>query len=128
MKKSKEEHIKDIAELIDTIEAARIFAGAEFESLCNEKNYVKAELFCMVRDQLQAQATVLKDYLIILPNEEPEKLEAEWIHTEECDEEFSYRCSNCNMPSRSNNHHFCSQCGADMYAIGIRKRSLNNDK
>ena len=38
-----------------------------------------------------------------------------WIHTEECDEEFPYRCSECNLPSRSNGHRYCSNCGSYMY-------------
>lgn len=38
-----------------------------------------------------------------------------WIHTKECDEEFPYRCSECNLPSRSNGHRYCSNCGSYMY-------------
>lgn len=39
----------------------------------------------------------------------------QWIHTEECDEEFPYRCSKCNLPSRSNGHRYCPNCGSYMY-------------
>ena len=42
----------------------------------------------------------------------------EWIHTDECDEEFQYRCSNCNLPIRSNSHFFCPNCGANMRKEG----------
>ena len=46
-----------------------------------------------------------------------------WIHTEECDEEWPYRCSKCNRPSKSNAHRYCSNCGSYMYSIKPQERS-----
>jgi len=43
-----------------------------------------------------------------------ERPQGEWIHTSECDEEFQYRCSKCNLPMQSNSHFFCPNCGAEM--------------
>lgn len=50
-----------------------------------------------------------------LPSVKPQAKTGRWIHTEECDEEWQYRCSKCDMPSRSNSHRYCSNCGSYMY-------------
>lgn len=55
------EHRERIDHLIDAIDEARIYAGAEFEALCNEKKFETAEMFCMIRDVLKAQSNCLKD-------------------------------------------------------------------
>lgn len=57
-----------------------------------------------------------KELVFNMPTIELDRPHGEWIHTEECDEEFQYRCSNCNLPIRSNSHHFCPNCGASMSA------------
>lgn len=49
-----------------------------------------------------------------LPSVTPKQKMGRWIHTDECDEEWQYRCSKCNMPSRSNAHRYCSNCGTKM--------------
>lgn len=53
---------------------------------------------------------------------------AQWIHTNDCDEEWPYRCSNCVMPSKSNNHRYCSNCGSYMYPFFIKQEDLINEK
>lgn len=68
----------------------------------------------VIKDLLTAIYNTQKKAIENLPSVSTEKA-GEWIHTDECDEEWQYRCSVCNMPSRSNNHHYCSQCGADMF-------------
>lgn len=69
MYKSREEHEKTIKEMIDAMSSARILAGAEFESLCNEGKNIHAEIFCMTREVLRAQITIINDYLILLQKE-----------------------------------------------------------
>lgn len=53
-----------------------------------------------------------------LPSVELERAKGHWERNSECDvdvpEPFYYKCSNCGCPSRSNNHNFCPNCGADM--------------
>lgn len=41
---------------------------------------------------------------------------ATWEYNEYADEdsEFQYKCGRCGCPERSNNHRFCSSCGARM--------------
>lgn len=43
-----------------------------------------------------------------------------WERNSECvvdvPEPFYYKCTNCGCPSRSNNHNFCPNCGAEMEA------------
>lgn len=57
---------------------------------------------------------VIKERIKAIPSE-PKT--AQWIHTEECDEEWQYRCSKCNMPSKSSSHRYCSNCGSYMYGL-----------
>ena len=42
---------------------------------------------------------------------------ATWKYND--DERFPYRCSRCDCPSQSNNHRFCSSCGARMTPIEL---------
>jgi hypothetical protein len=60
---------------------------------------------------------LLKECYEVLPSVIPQQRVGCWIHTDECDEEWQYRCSICNMPSRSNAHRYCSKCGSYMYGI-----------
>lgn len=55
----------DMRALIDTLETARIYAGAEFERLCNENNHIEAVIFQSVRDNLSLNIQILKDYVIV---------------------------------------------------------------
>ena len=55
----------DMRTMIDNIESARIYAGAEFERLCNENNHIEAVIFQAVRDNLALNIQILKDYVIV---------------------------------------------------------------
>ena len=55
----------DMRALIDTLETAKIYAGAEFERLCNENNHIEAVIFQSVRDNLSLNIQILKDYVIV---------------------------------------------------------------
>lgn len=54
-----------------------------------------------------------------------QRTKAEWLHTAVRDENgpdpFRYYCSNCGTPAKSNNHLFCSHCGAEMWQSEIDK-------
>ena len=52
MPDSRKEHMKRIEDLIDTVETARIIAGAEMNALCNEREFKKAVIFEKTRDML----------------------------------------------------------------------------
>lgn len=53
---------ESIKEMLDSLETARIHSGAEFERLCNMKEYEKALFFQNIRDTLQAQIGSIKSY------------------------------------------------------------------
>ena len=57
------EHNERLLQLLDALSEAKIYAGAEFEALCNEKNYESAYMFNMLRDTLQAERVVIADYI-----------------------------------------------------------------
>ena len=57
------EHNERLLHLLDALSEAKIYAGAEFEALCNEKNYESAYMFNMLRDTLQAERVVIADYI-----------------------------------------------------------------
>ena len=52
MPDSRKEHMKRIADLVDTVETARIIADAEMTALCNEREFKKAAIFETARNQL----------------------------------------------------------------------------
>lgn len=53
MADSRKEHIQRIEDLVDTVETARIIAGAEMNALCNEREYKKAAVFETTRNMLE---------------------------------------------------------------------------
>ena len=52
MPDSRKEHMKRIEDLVDTVETARIIAGAEMNALCNEREHKKAAIFETTRNML----------------------------------------------------------------------------
>ena len=58
------EHKERIPHLLDAVSEAKIYAGAEFEALCNEQKFEEATMFCLLRDLMQAQRVVLSDYIV----------------------------------------------------------------
>ena len=79
--------------------------------------YIKAATITM---DSETNKPIFKDsdlFEILSKYTEQEPKMGHWIHTEECDEEWQYRCSKCNMPSRSNAHRYCSNCGSYMYGM-----------
>lgn len=62
----------DMRSLLDYLESARIYAGAEFERLCNENNHIEAIIFQSIRDDLAHHIQTLKDYVIVKSDKEVE--------------------------------------------------------
>lgn len=54
----------DMRALLDNLDTARIYVGAEFERLCNEENHIEALVFQSVRDNLALNIQILNDYVI----------------------------------------------------------------
>jgi len=54
----------DIRTLLDNLETARIYAGAEFEKLCNNNQYIDACVFQSIRDSIAQNIQLLQSYMI----------------------------------------------------------------
>lgn len=55
---------RDIRTLLDNLETARINAGAEFERLCNNKQYIDACIFQSLRNGIAHNIQLLQSYVI----------------------------------------------------------------
>lgn len=56
--------------LLDNLETARIYAGAEFERLCNNKQYIDACVFQSIRDSIAQNIQLLQSYAHCTESEE----------------------------------------------------------
>lgn len=65
-----DEHYTRINHLLEALQEARIYAGAEFEACCNEMDHGSAVYFSGFRDILATYIRSLEDYLTILTKEE----------------------------------------------------------
>ena len=54
----------DFRTLLDNLETARIYAGAEFDRLCNNNQYIDACVFQSVRDSIEQNIELLQSYVI----------------------------------------------------------------
>lgn len=54
----------DIRTLLDNLETARIYAGAEFERLCNNNQYIDACIFQSLRNGIAHNIQLLQSYVI----------------------------------------------------------------
>lgn len=50
--------------LLDTLETSRIYAGAEFERLCNNNQHIDACVFQSIRDNISQNIQLLQSYMI----------------------------------------------------------------
>ena len=55
----------DLRELLDNLDTARIYAGAEFERLCNANEHIDACVFQSVRDSLKQNIQLLQSYIAV---------------------------------------------------------------
>ena len=62
----------DSRELFDTLETARIYAGAEFERLCNNNQHIDACVFQSIRDSIAQNIQLLQSYVISKAESEKE--------------------------------------------------------
>lgn len=54
----------DIRTLLDNLNTARIYAGAEFDRLCNNNQHIDACVFQSIRDSIEQNIQLLKSYVI----------------------------------------------------------------
>jgi len=54
----------DIKALFDYLNTARIYAGAEFERLCNNNQHIDACVFQSIRDSIAQNIQLLQSYVI----------------------------------------------------------------
>lgn len=54
----------DVRALLDNLETARIYAGAEFEKLCNNNKHIDACVFQSIRDSVAQNIQLLQSYVI----------------------------------------------------------------
>ena len=54
----------DLRNLFDTLETARIYAGAEMERLCNDNQHIDACVFQSIRDSIAQNMQLLQSYMI----------------------------------------------------------------
>ena len=62
----------DVIKLLDDLESARIYAGAEFERLCNNNQHIEACVFQSIRDSIAQNIQLLKSYVICKEESEEE--------------------------------------------------------
>lgn len=55
----------DMLELLNNLTEAKIYAGAEFERLCNDNKHTEACIFQAIRDSLGQNISLLQSYLYI---------------------------------------------------------------
>lgn len=63
---------RDFKELLDNLKTARIYAGAEFERLCNKNKYIAACVFQSIRDSIEQNIDLLQSYMIVASESEEE--------------------------------------------------------
>lgn len=51
--------------ILDFLETVKIYAGAEFEKLCNNKQYASALTFQLIRDNIEQNIQLLQSYINI---------------------------------------------------------------
>lgn len=54
----------DFKTLLDNLSTARIYAGAEFERLCNKNQHIDVCVFQSIRDSLAQNIQLLQSYVI----------------------------------------------------------------
>lgn len=54
----------DFRTLLDNLDTARIYAGAEFDRLCNNNQHIDACVFQSIRDSIEQNIQLLKSYAI----------------------------------------------------------------
>ena len=54
----------DVKALMDNLNTARIYAGAEFERLCNNNQHIDACVFQAIRDSIAQNIQLIQSYVI----------------------------------------------------------------
>lgn len=53
----------DVRALLESLDTAKIYAGAEFERLCNEHEDIDACVFQSIRDSIQQNIQLVQSYV-----------------------------------------------------------------
>lgn len=53
----------DVKALLDSLDTARIYAGAEFEKRCNNNQHIDACVFQSIRDSIAQNIQLLQSYV-----------------------------------------------------------------
>lgn len=64
----------DVRALMDNLDSARIYAGAEFERLCNNNQHIDACVFQSIRDSIAQNIQLLQSYVICKAESEEKKI------------------------------------------------------
>lgn len=89
----------DVRTLLDNLDTARIYAGAEFERLCNNNQHIDACVFQSIRDSIAQNIQLLQSYVICKSESEPQESKSRVPLTEiekilcECKDEMELRIS-----------------------------------
>ena len=59
--------------LLDNLDTARIYAGAEFERLCNNNQHIDACVFQSIRDSIAQNIQLIQSYVICKAESEDKK-------------------------------------------------------
>lgn len=62
----------DVKALLDSLDTARIYAGAEFEKLCNNNQHIDACVFQSIRDSIAQNIQLLQSYVTCKAKSEEE--------------------------------------------------------
>lgn len=54
----------DVDNLLNNLDTARIYAGAEFERLCNNNQHIDACVFQSIRDSIAQNIQLLQSYIV----------------------------------------------------------------
>lgn len=65
----------DVKTLMDSLDTARIYAGAEFERLCNNNQHIDACVLQSIRDSIAQNIQLLQSYVICKAESEPQEKE-----------------------------------------------------
>ena len=63
----------DARSILENLEEAKIYAGAELGRLCNNKQYVDACVFQSIRDSIAQNMQLLRSYMICKGESEDKK-------------------------------------------------------
>ena len=71
-----------------------------------------------------ATTKAIRGYCKLVPSAQPERPKGKWIHYDEGDFDYDYKCSNCGYTVWDDSD-FCPNCGYDMREDGKQDGRIN---